>query len=98
MILPVQRVPRYKLLLQGALCHMNNNYKISSVVVVFFRTDYLKHLPKDHLDVENAEGQQTHTKSCMYTPNTMTIYVAALTVISEVASHMNSVIADLVRE
>ena len=93
MILPIQRVPRYKLLLEGVYtlcsspCRATHYYCFLS-----HGTDYLEHLPEGHPDVVNTKGSML----MLVVPLFKYSRTAALAVISETALHMNSTIVDLV--
>ena len=54
MIHPVQRIPRYELLLKGVF-NIWNMY-VMEIAIVFLCVEYVKHLPKDHPDLVNAKG------------------------------------------
>lgn len=96
MILPVQRVPRYKLLLQGALCHI---IIIKSLAVFFFSKQTTSNIFQRTTLMLRMQRVRKHTQNLARKHQIqLTIHAAALTVISEAASHMNSVIADLVRD
>ena len=94
MILPIQRVPRYKLLLEGVVytaCQTHMYFISYSVSFTFI--DYLKHLPEGHPDIVNTKGKCFMMYHAVFN---YLHYTAALVVISETALHMNSTIVDLV--
>jgi hypothetical protein len=76
MLCPIQRIPRYKLLLEGVteckyvILVLSASYSLSMDIILRFCSDYRRHLPKDHPDVINAEGKAY----CV----TVALFIAAL--------------------
>jgi len=77
----IQRIPRYKLLLQG-------QYKdeLTCLLVILLVTDYLKHLPADSEDRFDSESK---IMCCLRIFISYLKFIEALELISRVAAHVN---------